>query len=278
VSEPQNVLITGASSGIGAATAKYLGEHGLRVYGTSRKPRTAPPVGAIDSPDRGNGVLRWLELDVCEDASVERCVEAMRAHSGHVDSLVCNAGAGIFGSVEETRLESARSQFEVNYFGVLRLLRAVLPEMRERGAGRVVLVGSLAGRASIPFQSHYSSSKAAIDALAQSLRAEVGPCGVHVSLVEPGDIATSFNDATDWSAAEDSAYGERIRACEKTIVELLPKAPPPIVVARAVHDALTAKRPRFRYSVGADSTLLPLGRRLLPESWVLELVRRRYGV
>ncbi|MCA9511069.1 MAG: SDR family NAD(P)-dependent oxidoreductase, partial [Myxococcales bacterium] len=220
----------------------------------------------------------WLALDVTDDASVSRAVAAMRAATGAIDAVVCNAGMSIFGSVEETDVDAARRQLDTNYFGVLRVLRAVLPAMRERGRGRVVLVGSLAGRAPIPFQSHYSSSKAAIDALALALRNEVGPLGIGVTLVEPGDIATPFNDAMDWGDPSSSVYGERIRACEEHIRTSLPKAPPPIVVARAIHRALVARRPRVRHAVGDASWLVPIGRRLLPDGISVELIRRTFGV
>lgn len=269
VQPAQNVLLTGASSGIGAATAAHLAARGMAVYGTSRHPREPSP----DS--RG---VHWLTLDVRDDASVSRAVAAMRAGAGEIDAVVCNAGVGFFGSVEETSLDSAREQFETNYFGVLRVLRAVLPAMRERGRGRVVLVGSLAGRAPIPFQSHYSSTKAAIDALALSLRNEVSPLGIGVSLIEPGNIDTPFNEAMDWSEGAGSAYAERIARCEREIREQLPRAPGPEAVARAIEHALTRRRPRVRYAVGEASWLVPLGRRLLPDRIALELIRRTFGV
>ena len=270
VLEPaRNVLITGASSGIGSATARLLLDRGLRVYGTSRTPK---PTGG------GSDDIRWLALDVCDDASVGAAVATMTDEVGAIEAVVCNAGVGIFGSVEETPIDAARAQFETNYFGVLRVLRAVLPDMRARGAGRIALVGSLAGRAPIPFQSHYSSTKAAIDALALSLRNEVGPLGLGVSLIEPGDIDTPFNEAMDWGGAEGSAYAERIARCERQIREQLPKAPKPVVVARAIEHALTARRPRVRYAVGDSSWLVPLGRRLLPDFVSLDLIRRTFKV
>ena len=185
---------------------------------------------------------------------------------------------GIFGSVEEVSIDEARRQFETNFFGVLRTVRAALPAMREAGHGRIVLVGSLAGRAPIPFQAHYSATKAAIDALAGSLRAELHGRGVHVSLVEPGDVDTPFNDAMDWGAFEGSPYREALDRCERVIRESLPKAPKPIVVARAIERALTETNPRVRYPCGADSWGVPLGRRLLPERSFLAIVRRHFDL
>lgn len=262
------VLVTGASSGIGAATAALLAARGFRVFGTSRSPggRSAPP-----------GV-RWLAMDVRDEVSVRAAVARALEEAGRLAGAVCNAGNGIFGSVEEVPLELAHEQFETNFFGTLRTLRAVLPSMRESGSGRIVVVGSLAGRAPIPFQAHYSASKAALDALTLALRNELHGTGVCVSLVEPGDVATPFNDAMDWGDPQSSLYGERARRVERVVRETLPRAPAPEVVARQILRALVARRPRVRYTAGADAWLVPLGRRLLPDRWSLRLIRSHFGL
>ena len=264
-----SVLVTGASAGIGAATASRLLRRGFAVFGTSRRPEAA----AATAPE-----LRWVAMDVCDDESVRKGVAEVLSAAPRLDGLVCNAGFGIFGSVEEVSLEAARAQFETNFFGVLRVLRAVVPGMREAGRGRIVLVGSLAGRAPIPFQAHYSASKAAVDALALALRMELHPSGVGVSLVEPGDIDTGFNDAMDWGDPGASSYGERIRRAEQVVRESLPKSPGPEVVAAAVQRALTARWPRVRYAVGADSRIVPLARRLLPDVLSLRFIRNHFRI
>jgi len=274
-----SVLITGASSGIGAATAAHLAERGHRVFGTHRRAMRELPHDPIE----------WIPMDVCDDVSVASGIADLMSRSERLDAVVCNAGFGIFGSVEEVPLDEARAQFETNFFGVLRVLRAVLPIMREAGSGRVLLVGSLAGRAPIPFQAHYSASKAAIDALALSLHNEVRPHGIRVSLIEPGDIATPFNDAMTWLGdapsaepdavtTETSPYANARAACEETIRISLPKAPPPACVAETIERALTARRPRVRYAVGADSRLVPVGKRLFPDWLNLALIRNHFGL
>ena len=195
MSEAKTVLITGASSGLGAAMARRLADRGWRVLGTSR--RAAPDGAGIE----------WIAMDVCDDASVERALASVFERVPRLDALVCNAGYGIYGAVEETPLERARAQLETNFFGVLRVLTPVLTHMRQNDSGRILLVGSLAGRAPIPFQAHYSASKAAIEALVFSLINELAPFDVHVSLIEPGDIHTAFNDVMDWGESDpDSAY------------------------------------------------------------------------
>jgi NAD(P)-dependent dehydrogenase (short-subunit alcohol dehydrogenase family) len=261
----RSVLVTGASSGIGAAVAARLAARGFAVFGTSRKARPDGPSG-----------LSWLVMDVDDEASVQQGVSRVLDAAGRLDALVCNAGFGIFGSVEEVSIERARHQLETNFFGTLRTLRAALPPMRSAGSGRIVVVGSLAGRAPIPFQAHYSASKAAVDALTLALANELHPHGISVSLVEPGDIRTEFNERMDWEIPPDSPYGARIRSCEQVVRESLPKAPPPERVARVVERALTARRPRLRYPVGPDSWLVPLGRRLLPDRWMLRAIRSHF--
>ena len=153
-----SVLITGASSGIGEATAQHLSARGWRVFGTSRR----------EQPASTGGDVRFVVMDVGDEDSVRRGFDQVLEESGGLDAVICNAGMGIYGAVEDVSIEAAMAQFQTNFFGVLRVLRATLPGMRERGSGRVILVGSLAGRAPIPFQAHYSASKAAIDALSGS--------------------------------------------------------------------------------------------------------------
>jgi NAD(P)-dependent dehydrogenase (short-subunit alcohol dehydrogenase family) len=219
-------------------------------------------------------------MDVGDEASVEKAVAEVKGQAGTIDAVVCCAGFGIFGSVEEVDLDAAQRQLDTNFFGVLRVLRAVLPGMREAAKGgadaRVVLVGSLAGRAPIPFQAHYSASKAAVDALTLALRNELRPFKVHVSLVEPGDIDTPFNDALEWGDHAGSPYADELARCEQVIRDSLPKAPPPKVVARAIERALSARRPRVRYPVGADSFLVPIGKRLLPDWAALQIIRSHF--
>ncbi len=262
------VLITGGTSGIGLETSRTLVRAGFRVFAASRhEPDT--PLG--DS-------ITWVEMDVCSDESVDKAVSQVEASCDGIDALVCNAGFGIFGSIEEVSLEAAQRQFDTNIGGVLRATRRVLPAMRERRSGRIALVGSLSGRAPIPFQAHYSASKAAVEAIAGALYNEVMPYDIRVCLIEPGDINTPFNVAMDWSEGGASHYAERIERCEQVIRDSLPKAPGPEVVARVIEKALTVSRPRFRYSVGPDSILVPLGKRLLPDWAVLRLVRDHFGV
>lgn len=266
-SEPKTVLITGASSGLGAAMAERMATRGWRVFGTSRKAQAA------------SGSIEWIEMDVRDDASVEGALAKVFACAPRLDGLVCNAGYGIYGSVEETPLERARDQFETNFFGVLRVLQPVIRHMREQNEGRILLVGSLAGRSPIPFQAHYSASKAAIESLTFTLVNELEPYAIDVSLIEPGDIHTAFNDVMDWGDGDPSSpYAEASAICEKSIRESLPKSPGPEIVADAVEHALTARKPRLRYAVGNEAILVGLGKRLLSDRASLRLIRSHFGL
>jgi NAD(P)-dependent dehydrogenase (short-subunit alcohol dehydrogenase family) len=217
-------------------------------------------------------------MDVRDEQSVRSGVDEVVGRAGRLDGLVCNAGFGIFGSVEEVSLTAAQAQLDTNFFGVLRTLRAALPHLRKSPGTRVVLVGSLAGRAPIPFQAHYSASKAATEALALALHNELHATGVHVSLVEPGDVKTGFNDSVDFSASDGSPYGAAIARCRAVVERSLDHAPPPEWVARAIRRALCDARPKVRYAVGREAPLVGLGRRLLPDRWMLAAIRKHFGI
>jgi NAD(P)-dependent dehydrogenase (short-subunit alcohol dehydrogenase family) len=264
-----SVLITGASSGIGAAAAERLLARGFEVFGTSRDP---------SSLGSGAPAVHWIAMDVRSEESVIAGFAQVLSRVKQLDAMVCNAGYGVYGSVEEVGLEDAQAQFDTNFFGTLRTLRAVIPGMREARRGRIAIVSSLAAHAPIPFQAHYSATKGAIDALGLALRNELHPFGVKVSLIEPGDINTNFNDAMDFGNHRDSPYGERILRCEAVIRELLPKAPGPEIVARAIERALTARWPRVRYAVGPDSWGTAFARRCLPDSLFLRFIRSHFKV
>ncbi len=264
-----SVLITGASSGIGAAAAEHLLSRGFEVFGTSRDPaalRSSAPA------------IEWIAMDVRSEDSVRAGFGQIAKRVKQLDALVCNAGYGVYGSVEELSLELAQAQFDTNFFGTLRTLRAVIPGMREARRGRIAIVSSLAAHAPIPFQAHYSATKGAIDALGLALRNELHPFGVKLSLVEPGDINTDFNAAMDFGDQRGSPYGERILRCEAVIRESLPRAPGPDVVARAIGRALMDRWPRVRYAVGPDSWGTAFGRRFLPDSLFLRFIRSHFKI
>ena len=190
-------LVTGGTSGIGLAAVNALHEAGVTVYETSR--RDARLENAVHLPG-----------DVTDEAAMARVVQEVLDREGRIDILVCCAGFGISGAVEYTELSAAKKQLDVNFFGVVNAVKAVLPQMRERRSGRIVIVSSVAGAIAIPFQTYYSVSKAALNAYVAALRSELRPYGVTATAVMPGDIATGFTDAREKSPLGDDVYGGRI--------------------------------------------------------------------
>jgi NAD(P)-dependent dehydrogenase (short-subunit alcohol dehydrogenase family) len=249
---PKVVLVTGASSGIGEAIASRLARDGHQVFGTSRK-GGAPRAG-----------VEPLLLDVCSDASVETCVGALLQRAGRIDALVNNAGYLLSGAAEESTLEEARALFETNYFGVVRMVKAVLPAMRKARRGHIVTISSLAGLVPVPFWAHYDASKFAVEALMESLRHELRPLGVKVAMVEPGAIRTSFYQGPQSRPMPEYAPW-RDRAL-RTMRQFGEKGPGPGVVAEAVARLLEHPDPPLRSRVTREATLFPFLRWLLPAS------------
>jgi NAD(P)-dependent dehydrogenase (short-subunit alcohol dehydrogenase family) len=239
MSDRRVALVTGASSGIGRACAELLAARGLRVYGASRHPE---PHAAFES----------LRMDVREEASVDEAVADVMRREGRIDVAVNNAGIALAGAVEDTSLEEAKDQFEVNFFGVLRVCRAVLPILREQGSGYIVNIGSIGGLVAIPYQGLYSASKFALEGLSESLRLEVGRFGVHVVLIEPGDHRTSITKNRRRTAGSRSnpVYRERFERATARMAADERGGTEPGATARLLFRIVNHARPRLRYTVG----------------------------
>src|SRR5262245_98013 len=262
------VLITGASSGIGAACAARLAADGHRVFGTTRGAAPAAPAG-----------IEWLTLDVCEAASVAGGVGSVLAAAGRIDVLVNNAGVGVAGAVEDTTPEDLVRQLDTNLLGPLRLVRAVAPHMRERGGGRIVQISSLAGRLGVPIQSAYSASKFALEGLSEALALELRPFGIDVVLVQPGDVRSGFGAARRWTDAARASpvYRERAARAVGAMERAERTGPPPERVARLVSRIVAARRPALRYvcATPLERSALVL-QRLLPGRAFEAIVRATY--
>ncbi|NPV80503.1 MAG: SDR family oxidoreductase [Firmicutes bacterium] len=273
----KNVLITGASSGIGAATALLLAREGYNVWGTTRRLDKLATL-----PEELRRRVSFVEMDVTDQASVDRGVAEVLRQAGQIDILINNAGYAIYGPVEEVPMELAKAQFETNVFGALRVIQAVVPAMRERRNGLVINMSSLAGKLVIPFQVHYAASKHAIEAFTEGLRQELRPFGVKVAAIEPGDINTNFNNATQFGQRSDSPYKRWTDASWRTIDVNLRRAPGPEVVARkvlAVVRRAQRSNPATRYPAGDFmSTKFPFLVRFLPDSVREFAIRVFYGI
>lgn len=276
---PQNangkrVLITGASSGIGAAVALYLAERGFQVWGTTRN------LSKVKSlPQELQERVRFIAMDVNDDESVAQGVKEYFAQAKGIDILINNAGFGVLGPIEEFPLERTKQIFETNYFGTLRVTQAVLPTMREQRQGLIINMASLGGKFIIPFQTHYSATKAAVEALTEGLRQEVRPFGVKVVAILPGDIKTNFNDVIDFGDSEKSPYKPWVDASWHMTDVNMQKAPAAEVIARKVYQVIRKKNPRTRYAAGDFlSTKFPFISRLVTDRVKEKLIRIFYGI
>ena len=268
--DPGVVLVTGASSGFGHAIARALLQRGHRVYGTGRNPTAA-----------ASAAIALIAMDVNDDASVAAGVAHVLTDAGRIDAVVNNAGLGYAGALEDTTVEEARWQFETNLFGVHRVCRAVLPHMRERGAGRIVNMSSLGGLVTVPFQGMYCASKYALEAYTQALRMEVRPFGIQVAMIEPGDFATGFTANRRMTAASDtnSPYAARCRSAVAKMAEDESATTDIGPVVRAAIDAVESDRTRLRYPVASRLQLALVGlRHVLPQRLYEKLVMDHYGV
>jgi len=230
-------LVTGGTSGIGAAAAGLLKERGWQVYTLSRHPAELPGI-------------RCLCADVTDEAAVRAAVDTVLAEAGKIDLLVNNAGFGISGAIEFTEPADARRQLDVNFFGMVNCCHAVLPVMRRAGGGRIISTSSVAAPVPIPFQAFYSASKSAINSYTMALANEVRPFGVSVCAVMPGDIKTGFTAARQKVVLGDDVYGGRISRSVKVMEHDEQTGMPPSAVAKMICRAAEKKKVKPLYTVG----------------------------
>jgi NAD(P)-dependent dehydrogenase (short-subunit alcohol dehydrogenase family) len=236
------VLITGASSGIGKTCAEYLARRGWRVFGTQRR----PPGGV-----RPDAPFEMVAMDVDCDSSVDEAVRLVHGKAGRLDAVVNNAGISLMGAIEDISIGEAKAQLETNFFGVLRVCRAVLPIMRQQGGGHIVNISSLAGIVGLPYSGMYSASKFALEGVSQALRLEVKPFGIRVSVIEPGDFRSDMPNRRVVAAASgtNDAYAEVTRHYRQLQDHEEATAPLPEPVARLLERVLNDPNPKFRYPI-----------------------------
>jgi NAD(P)-dependent dehydrogenase (short-subunit alcohol dehydrogenase family) len=260
------VLVTGCSSGIGRATAEGLANGGWTVYATARR---------LDSiADLGEQGCRLLQLDVCDEGSMQAAVDAVVSAEGAVGVLINNAGYSQSGTIEEVPLEAVRRQFETNVFGLVRLTQLALPGMRAQGWGKVVNLSSMGGKLTFPGGGHYHATKHAVEAISDALRFEVRGFGIDVIVIEPGLIKTAFGETAVGSieaeTSPDGPYAGFNAAVAETTAgaydgPLARLGAGPEAVARTIEKAIRARRPKARYPVTASARLILGQRRLLPD-------------
>ena len=238
------VLITGCSSGIGRASAVELTKRGFEVVATARSPQTLEDLDVTDK----------IALDVTDDASIAAAVKA----AGRIDVLINNAGFGVGGPIEKVPVEEVKRLYDTNVFGCVRMIQAVVPQMRERETGTVVNISSVAGRTSSPLGGYYSSSKFALEAISEALHFEVRHFGIRVIVIEPGGFQSAINEKSpEPYGISDAPYNELAEVWEGAQDKLVPgESPGSEIAAQLIADAIESDDPKLRWPIGDDAKLI----------------------
>ena len=281
------VMVTGTSTGIGLATALHFARAGHDVHAAVRNPATAGELESAIAKERLP--IRVVTIDVDEVSSVQRGVREVLDRAGRIDVLVNNAGIGGGGPLEDVPVDWARTMFETNYFGVIRMTQAVLPGMRQQRGGVIVNISSIAGRVAIAGHGHYCAVKHALEAASEALAQEVQTFGIRVAIVEPGVVTTPIFSKAKRFADPQSPYAEHVRRLLLFYQMQSKLASQPADAAAVIYEAATTKTPRLRWRVGEDARLLDEGRRRLtdeefiagarpmPDAEYLAEMARRFG-
>jgi NAD(P)-dependent dehydrogenase (short-subunit alcohol dehydrogenase family) len=263
------VLVTGGSSGIGKSIALYLQEKNYTVYGTSRNPDRYP-----DSP------ISLLALDVQHQDSINLAVKKLIEKEGQLDILINNAGVGITGPIEETPMDQVKNAMETNFYGPLRVLQAVLPQMRTQRRGRVINITSIAGYMGLPYRGIYSASKGALEIATEAYRMECAHLNIHFSNVAPGDFATNiaagrFHSPIISGSDYEAGYAHSL----KLIDEHVDSGSDPMEVAHKIYEILQKKNPGIHYKVGSFLQKFSIVlKKILPEKQYEKMLKKHYGL
>ncbi len=263
----KTILITGASSGIGNEVATYLHKKGYKVYGTSRNPQKVTDVD-----------FKMVQLDVLDTSSIKKAVETIISAEGKIDILINNAGKGLMGAVEDMPTDEIRAGFETNFFGVIEMLKAVLPTMRKQKNGLIINVTSIAGYSGLPFRGAYSSSKCALEILSESINMEVKQFGVRITTVAPGSFATNIASGRYYTPVFDnSPYKETYSKSLKIADEYVDEGLNPIIMAKAIEKIINTKNPKIHYKVSGFMEKFSVSlKRILPDLWYEKLLMNHY--
>ncbi len=263
ISSMKTLVLTGGSSGIGRATCVLFAERGWQVFELSRHGQSEPHITHI-------------YCDVCNKESVDEAIAQVLSQTNHIDVLIANAGFGISGAVEFTALDDAKKQFDVNFFGAVSIVQAVLPQMRNQHAGRIIFTSSVAAVLSIPYQSFYSACKAAINTLALALQNEVRTFGIRVSVLMPGDVSTGFTAAREKSDAGAAVY-PHIHSAVSAMEKDERTGMPPKAMAKDFYRIATCRCPRPQYTGGALYKCFVVLNWLLPKRLVNYIIGKMYA-
>jgi len=263
----KTVLITGASAGIGKATAIYLAQNGYNVYGAARRTEKMQDLKTYG--------ISPIALDVTKDESVTACVEEIFKEAGSIDILVNNAGFGSEGAIEDVPMQDAKYQMEVNVFGAMRLTQLVLPKMRQNRYGKIVNISSVGGKIALPLGGWYHASKFAMEALSDSMRMEVKPFGIDVIVIEPGGVKSEWGDIAMENLVRlsgNTAYKEMAAGAVEGFKKTVRNNSEPIVIARLIKKGIEASKPKTRYSGGSMAKPLLFLRSVLSDKMIERLI------
>lgn len=267
MSNSKVVIVTGVSSGIGRATAVKLAKQGCQVFGTVRDTAKAQAIPGV----------ALIEMDICDDASVQRGIQTVIAQAKRIDVLVNSAGVTLLGATEETSIAEAQTLFDTNVFGILRTAKAVLPYMRERRSGRIVNISSVLGFLPAPYMALYSASKHAVEGLSETLDHEIRQFGIRVALVEPTFTKTNLDVNAPQTASRIPDYGKELGTVSQAIHNNVQKAPAPDGVADTVVDAALGAW-KMRRTPKGEASLLAKLRRFMPAGPVEKGLRKTFGL
>lgn len=270
-------LVTGASSGFGMHASCALVKAGFTVIASMRDVTKRGPLDKIAEIHSAAEHMEVISLDVTSPQEIEECIREIVARHGQIDLLVNNAGYACGGFTEELSSEEWRKQFDVNVFGLIDVTRAVLPHMRERRNGRIINISSISGRFGFPGLGPYSASKHAVEGFSESLRLELLPFGIHITLIEPGSYRTSIWQKGLQQTARSSAspYASQMQQLLASVEQIIQQAPEPDEVIAAIVHAATTPKPRLRYPVGRGVRLTIAAKNLLPWKWIEAIVSKK---
>ncbi|NMH28800.1 SDR family oxidoreductase [Flavobacterium silvaticum] len=261
------VLITGASSGLGKSIGEYLLTKGHSVFGTSRNPSKYP-----------DSKFPLIAMDVRDVSGINACVAEVISKTGGIDVLVNNAGVGILGPLEEIPTDEIRNHFEVNLYGPIEVMKAVLPQMRLQKSGQIINITSIAGYTGLPFRSVYSAGKGALELLSEGIRMEVKSFGIDISCLAPGEFATNIADGRYYAPqSAESAYAEVYGRTIDLINSQVNAGDDPILVAQAVSAIINQHKPKIHYKVGPFMSRLSIVlKRILPDKVYERILMNHY--
>jgi len=278
--EPKVALVTGSSSGIGFETAILLARSGYHTYASVRNIKKSKKI--TDMADKENLSLQFVELDVNNDNSVKDAIDKIVREKNRIDVLVNNAGYGLFGSLEDMSLEEIKSQFETNFFGVIRVIQNSLPIMRkQQGGGFIVNISSVGGRMSVPVLSAYNSTKFALEGMSESLSYELEPFGIRVVIIEPGFIRTNIMNSSilsKKSQVPNSPYFSLTQKVAKHFNSMVndPSSTHPEEVAKTILKAITSESRQLRYTVGDDADSIIQAKKTMLDADFENLIKKQF--